>query len=151
MRLSMPPCSLRGCFIVCVSVQLWFMVNFGPRLFGNNDPELYVTLAPLTYGESTSIADSATSHSAASSPLTSAHSPQPTVSISPVEREINSFMQHYEKKCIDKRKRSTDEYNLCPCVPPGLSEYHFVSRVRHVTVDSSSDKAVGLLLIPLLC
>ena len=140
MRLSMPSCSLRGCFIVCVTVQLWFMVNFGPRLFGNDEPQLYVTLAPLTYRETTSIADSATSQNNTTLSLassTTTHPPQPTVSISPVEKEINSFMHQYEKKCIDKRKRSSDEYNLCPCVPPGLSEYHLVSTVRHVTVGCS--------------
>ena len=116
-------CSLKTCFMICASMQLAFMFTFGPTLFDNNMQEHYITDTPG--GNDTQLTNTTTTP-----PRTTTGPPRPAPTMpvfSGVERkEASEFMQWYEKTCKAKRGQTAKGLQLCPCVPPGLSEYRFL-------------------------
>ena len=120
---SMLRCSLKTCFLVCATMQVMFMLTFGPGLFDNavqkhyisDDPEVNETMANITTASST------THPSPPSTPPTRPGD---------VKQEATLFIQWYDTMCKAARKNTSE--GLCPCIPPELSKCRFVfRRTRH--------------------
>ncbi|KAI0233041.1 Beta-1,4-galactosyltransferase 2 [Lamellibrachia satsuma] len=108
---SMLRCSLKTCFLVCATMQVMFMLTFGPGLFDNalqkhyisDDTEANETMANITNASSTTHPP----------PL-----PTPPTRPGDVKQKATLFIQWYDTMCKAARKNTSE--GLCPCIPPEL-------------------------------
>ena len=119
MRFMLTAFSVKWCFYVMVSMQLWFLLTFGPRFYGERLHQFNIR---LNDNESTS---GIQRHTTSSPSYTTTNTSQTTRPMIDIDRAASLFIHEYETKCIEKRNATSGEFKLCPCLPPELSEYNF--------------------------
>jgi len=129
-------CSLKTCFMICASMQLAFMFTFGPTLFDNNGQEHYISDTP---GANDTPLTNTTTAPARTTTLPPRSAPTIPVFSADAKKEASQFIQWYEKTCKEKRGQRANGLQLCPCVPPGLSEYRFFV----IAVDAGTSRAAA--------